>query len=53
MVKKNNNSKKAKIGIVMMGGGARAAYQVGVLRAIVDMRPKNSPSPFDIISPLL
>lgn len=50
MVKNNNNSKKAKIGIVMMGGGARAAYQVGVLRAIVDMRPKNSPSPFDIIS---
>ncbi len=34
----------------MMGGGARAAYQVGVLRAIVDMRAKNSPSPFDIIS---
>ncbi len=34
----------------MMGGGARAAYQVGVLRAIVEMRPKNSPSPFDIIS---
>ncbi|VAX00821.1 Patatin [hydrothermal vent metagenome] len=50
MVKKNNNTEKAKIGIVMMGGGARAAYQVGVLRAIVDMRPKNSPSPFDIIS---
>ncbi len=45
-----NNSKKPKIGIVMMGGGARAAYQVGVLRAIVDMQPKNSPSPFDIIS---
>jgi NTE family protein len=50
MVKKKNNDKKTKIGIVMMGGGARAAYQVGVLRAIVDMRPKNSPSPFHIIS---
>jgi len=50
MVRKGKNSQKARIGIVMMGGGARAAYQVGVLRAIVDMRPKNSPSPFDIIS---
>jgi len=47
MATKNN---KPKIGVVMMGGGARAAYQVGVLRAIVDMRPKNSPSPFNIIS---
>jgi len=50
MVKTKDKSQKAKIGIVMMGGGARAAYQVGVLRAIVDMRPKNSPSPFDIIT---
>ncbi|MFV2061867.1 MAG: patatin-like phospholipase family protein [Gammaproteobacteria bacterium] len=50
MVKKNNKTKVRKIGIVMMGGGARAAYQVGVLRAISDMRPKNSPTPFQIIS---
>lgn len=38
-----------KIGLVMTGGGARAAYQVGVLRAISDMLPLDSPCPFQII----
>ena len=38
-----------RIGLVMSGGGARAAYQVGVLRAIAEMLPANSPSPFQII----
>lgn len=33
----------------MMGGGARAAYQVGVLKAIAELVPKGSPSPFQII----
>ncbi len=33
----------------MTGGGARAAYQVGVLRAISEMLPADSPSPFSII----
>ena len=33
----------------MSGGGARAAYQVGVLRAISDLLPKNSGNPFPII----
>ena len=36
------------VGLVLPGGGARAAYQVGVLRAIADLLPK-SPSPFPII----
>ena len=38
-----------KIGLVLSGGGARAAYQVGVLRAISEMLPANSPVPFKII----
>lgn len=33
----------------MTGGGARAAYQVGVLRALEDMLPKSTGNPFPII----
>jgi len=38
-----------KIGLVLTGGGARAAYQVGVLRAISEMLPADAPSPFQIV----
>lgn len=34
----------------MSGGGARAAYQVGVLKAITQMLPKDCPNPFPILS---
>jgi NTE family protein len=37
------------IGLVLTGGGARAAYQVGVLRAIADIIPAGSPSPFKVV----
>ncbi|HKQ30155.1 MAG TPA: patatin-like phospholipase family protein [Burkholderiales bacterium] len=37
------------IGLVMVGGGARAAYQVGVLKAIAKMLPDRSRNPFQII----
>lgn len=40
---------RPRIGIVLSGGGARAAYQVGVLRAIADLVPKNVANPFPII----
>ena len=36
-------------GLILSGGGARAAYQVGVLRAIANMLPRRSPNPFGII----
>jgi NTE family protein len=36
------------VGLVLPGGGARAAYQVGVLKAIAQMLP-NAPNPFPII----
>jgi len=35
---------------VLPGGGARCAYQVGVLKAIAELMPKRSPSPFPVIS---
>lgn len=38
------------IGLVLPGGGARCAYQVGVLKAIAELMPKRSPSPFPVVS---
>lgn len=37
------------IGLIMTGGGARAAYQVGVLRALYEILPKGVRNPFPII----
>lgn len=37
------------IGLVLGGGGARAAYQIGVLKALVQFYPRNSHIPFDVI----
>ena len=34
----------------MPGGGARGAFQVGVLKAIADMMPRGSINPFNILS---
>ena len=39
-----------KIGLVLSGGGARAAYQVGVIKAISRLLPADSGNPFQIIS---
>jgi len=38
-----------KIGLIMTGGGARAAYHVGVLKAIAELVPKEAHNPFHII----
>ena len=38
-----------KIGLILAGGGSRAAYQVGVLKAIAEMQPRASRTPFAII----
>lgn len=40
---------KPKIALVMTGGGARAAYQVGVLKAVAEMLPRQASCPFQII----
>ncbi|MCG8391560.1 MAG: patatin-like phospholipase family protein [Pseudomonadales bacterium] len=36
-------------GLILSGGGARGAYQVGVLSAISEMIPRGNPNPFPII----
>ena len=41
--------KNSKVGLVLTGGGARAAYQVGVLHAIAEMLPDNAANPFPVI----
>jgi NTE family protein len=39
-----------KMALVLPGGGARAAYQVGVLRAISDLLPARSANPFPVLT---
>ncbi|QUJ66885.1 patatin-like phospholipase family protein [Photobacterium sp. GJ3] len=39
---------KPKISLLLSGGGARAAYQVGVLKAMSEWYPRNHHSPFSI-----
>ncbi|MGH8362697.1 MAG: patatin-like phospholipase family protein [Gammaproteobacteria bacterium] len=41
---------RPKVGLVLAGGGARAAYQAGVLLAISELLPPESLSPFPIVS---
>lgn len=40
---------RQKIGLVLTGGGARAAYQVGVLKAIAEFMPYRARMPFDVV----
>jgi len=41
-------SRRPVVGLVLTGGGARSAYQVGVLRALSELLPRNR-NPFPII----
>ena len=41
---------RPRVGLVLTGDGARAAYQVGVLRAISELLPKDVRNPFPVIS---
>ena len=43
------NNNRHRVGLVLTGGGARAAYQVGVLRAISEFVPDDVRNPFPII----
>ena len=50
-VKKHNMAKKDKIGLVLSGGGARAAYQVGAIKAIYEIgKSCDIDQPFRIFS---
>lgn len=42
-------ARKPRIALVLPGGGARAAYQVGVLQAIAGWCPAGTPLPFDVL----
>ncbi|WP_337880821.1 patatin-like phospholipase family protein [Rheinheimera sp.] len=46
---KTEKKSTKKIALLLTGGGARAAYQVGVLKAIAQHYPRTSAIPFDII----
>lgn len=45
----NSNYSTKKAALLLSGGGARAAYQVGVLKAIAEIVPADSANPFPII----
>ncbi len=44
-----DHNNRSKAGLIMTGGGARAAYQVGVLRALSELLPPEVRTPFPII----
>ena len=41
---------RGQTGLVLTGGGARSAYQVGVLGAVARQMPREAPSPFQIVT---
>ena len=45
----NSEFMKSKAGLVLTGGGARAAYQVGVLKAVRELLPREEKNPFPIL----
>lgn len=46
----SNVSRNCKTALVLPGGGARGAFQVGVLKAVGELIPKGSPNPFAVLS---
>jgi NTE family protein len=46
----NDNRDDIKTALVLPGGGARGAFQVGVLKAIAELLPRDRANPFPIIS---
>lgn len=50
MANPQDRKQQEKKALVLSGGGARASYQVGVLRAIANLLPKDASNPFQIIT---
>ena len=46
----NGNPDKVKTALVLPGGGARGAFQAGVLKALAELLPRDHPNPFPVIS---
>lgn len=42
-------SGRPRVGLLLGGGGARAAYQVGVLKAVAAILPRGADNPFQVI----
>lgn len=42
-------SSRPRVGLLLGGGGARAAYQVGVLKAVAEIVPEEAGNPFPVI----
>ena len=45
-----NDPDRKKTALVLPGGGARGAFQVGVLKANAEILPKGAPNPFSVLS---
>lgn len=45
-----SETRKPKTALILSGGGARGAYQVGVLKGIAEILPEKKISPFQILS---
>ncbi len=50
MGRKQQNQDKPNVALLLTGGGARAAYQVGVLKALAHSMARTAPLPFQIIN---
>lgn len=48
-ISNSSNSDNRRCALLLGGGGARAAYQVGVLKAIAELLPEQGQNPFPII----
>ena len=46
----NANREQVKTALVLPGGGARGAFQAGVLKAVAELLPRGSANPFPVIS---
>ncbi|MGI9236056.1 MAG: patatin-like phospholipase family protein [Woeseiaceae bacterium] len=46
----SQSENRIRTGLVMPGGGARGAFQVGVLKAVAELLPRGSSNPFPVIS---
>ena len=47
--RKSDTTQKT-LGLILPGGGARNAYQVGVLKAVEELLPTGSASPFPVVT---
>lgn len=50
MAKTPQTDSNVRAALVLPGGGARGAFQVGVLKALAELLPRRAPNPFRIIS---